>query len=192
MILEAKIKHLNKVVLLHRQVLSNTSGSIFGFEFVKNLYRTLISTDQNSETWAIYSNGEVLGFASVSSKIKTTTKIIKSNINANLYLNALIALIRDPSKLLDFINRIIFGNYVTATYGDYPSILTIGVSPKLQGKGYGKRMIDLITKYFKKKGLNSYYVDTTSNSLNARKFYQHCGFKEIYESNGNVLLKINI
>jgi len=192
MILEAKTKHLNKIVLLHRQVLGNTSSSKFGFEFVRNLYKTLIDSDQNSKTWIIYSNNKVLGFVSVSSKIKKTTRNAKSMTSLDLYLHALITLIKDPMELFNFIDRIIFDHHIMNKYGDYPSILTIGVSPKLQGKGYGRKMINLITRYFKEQGFNSYFVDTASSNINARKFYRSCGFKEIYESNRNVLLKINI
>ena len=191
MILKAKEKHLNDLTSLHRLVLGDTSSSKFGHEFVKNLYKTLIRYD-GARVWIICNNREVFGFISVCNEIRTTTKWIKTNLKTKHYLSLIKIFIFHPKEIFNLLERIIFDTNAISKYGDYPSILTIGISPDLQGKGEGKKLIYLVDRYFKEMKYKFYFVDTLSNNLGAIRFYESAGFKRIFESNGSILFKKTI
>ena len=57
--------------------------------------------------------------------------------------------------------------------------LGIYVNPELQGQGFGKKLIDLLTnKIFKEARLHSLKLEVISNNISAINLYKKAGFKE--------------
>ncbi|MEK7149624.1 MAG: GNAT family N-acetyltransferase [Patescibacteria group bacterium] len=52
----------------------------------------------------------------------------------------------------------------------------INISPKYQGKNYGKLLYGFVEKYFRKRRMNEIYLNSTLNAVN---FYKNLGFKKI-------------
>lgn len=188
MILEAKQRNLNNVTLLHRKVLPQTSSSKFGHSFVLKLYIKLLN-DKNSKVWIYTDKDEVVGFLSVTNKIKTLNRSMMNDQSIFDLLSILRTFITDPAESLNFTKRLAFDNLMVKKYGDYPSILTLGVSPAKRSQGIATSLISSADEYFRKTGIKKYYVDTEANNKIAQNFYRSCGFEIIKEFAGNVFLR---
>jgi ribosomal protein S18 acetylase RimI-like enzyme len=99
-----------------------------------------------------------------------------------------VKLILFPLELISLARRLLFEKEVTKKCKNYPSILTIGVSPNEQGKGIGKRLIGVAEEYFRRNHYSSFFVDTEISNTKAIKFYQANGFITLISKLGNVLL----
>jgi len=56
----------------------------------------------------------------------------------------------------------------------------IGVTKEAQGKGIGRKLVEKIFQFAKKKKLRKVYVDTSANNTPAQKFYKKVGFLQEY------------
>lgn len=63
---------------------------------------------------------------------------------------------------------------------DNGEIRTMFVDSKLQGKGFGKEMLEFLIKYAKEKNFAKVFL---KSSLEAEKFYESQGFKKTGENN---------
>jgi len=98
-----------------------------------------------------------------------------------------------PRTINELYNKIRLDHYIAKNYKDtYPSILTLGVSPKSQGRGIGRTLILRADKYFKEQGLSEYFVDTELENKGAIQFYLKLGFRPIATIAGNIILEKNI
>lgn len=191
MILKAIPGHLDELVRLHRIVLPNTSSSYFGFGFVKKLYTSLLS-DKNAEVWVYLTDNRVVGFISLTTKVKSTYSSARKKFGVEDYGKIIFSLLQKPSKIIGLARRISFENSVFRKHGNYPTILTIGISPDYQGKGIGSELLKLSENYFRRKGFNKYFVDTEVKNKNAVRFYTRNNFKPVYYFLDSVLLQQNI
>ncbi|MFS0883438.1 GNAT family N-acetyltransferase [Metabacillus niabensis] len=57
------------------------------------------------------------------------------------------------------------------------SIFGVGVSPKYQGKGFGRELIMLIIEELKRKGIENITIEVDSLNERAFKLYKGCGFQ---------------
>jgi len=57
------------------------------------------------------------------------------------------------------------------------SIFGVGVSPKYQGKGFGRELIMLIINELKRKGIENIMIEVDSLNERAFKLYKSCGFQ---------------
>jgi ribosomal protein S18 acetylase RimI-like enzyme len=57
------------------------------------------------------------------------------------------------------------------------SIFGLGISPKHQGKGFGKEILNLILKDLKKKDIQNVSIEVDSTNKNAFNLYVKCGFE---------------
>jgi ribosomal protein S18 acetylase RimI-like enzyme len=90
------------------------------------------------------------------------TKSLKAN-NRKQY----IAILND--KVIG-IGAASFDNYEASIFG-------LGISPKHQGKGFGKELLNLILKDLKKKNMQSVSIEVDSTNKNAFYLYLKCGFE---------------
>lgn len=56
------------------------------------------------------------------------------------------------------------------------SLYQVNISPKYQGKNYGKLLYNFIEKFFRKNHINEITLNST---LNAAEFYKNLGFKKV-------------
>lgn len=62
-------------------------------------------------------------------------------------------------------------------------LLSIGVSPELQGRGYGKQMLDFAVDYAGSCEKNTVWLATNAENAGALNFYQKNGFEHIATKN---------
>lgn len=188
MILKAKKRDLYKIASLHKNLIRGASSSMFGTEFVYNLYCQLLN-DQESGVWALTKGKDIVGFISLSKNMHKTSKVINKNFTVSDYGRVLSVLLSDAKATIKFIKRLIFDLKLLRNIHKYPNIISIGVSKKYQGAGYGKKLMFFADRYFKKNSINTYFVDTEASNKGAVSFYKSLGFKEYLSAYSNVCFK---
>jgi len=61
----------------------------------------------------------------------------------------------------------------------YPSHLHIDLLPRLQGRGYGRQLIQTLTAALREKGSRGVHLHVTPGNQRAVSFYRHVGFTEL-------------
>ncbi|KQM82725.1 N-acetyltransferase [Agromyces sp. Leaf222] len=66
-----------------------------------------------------------------------------------------------------------------AELGEFPAHLHIDLLPELQGKGFGRRLIDTLRDALAERGVPGVHLSMDPNNTNARAFYDRLGFHEL-------------
>jgi len=61
----------------------------------------------------------------------------------------------------------------------YPSHLHIDLLPRLQGRGYGRQLIQTLTAALRERGSRGVHLHVTPGNQRAVSFYRHVGFTEL-------------
>jgi ribosomal protein S18 acetylase RimI-like enzyme len=61
----------------------------------------------------------------------------------------------------------------------YPSHLHIDLLPRLQGRGYGRKLIQTLTTALRDQGSSGVHLNVTPGNEQAVSFYRHVGFTEL-------------
>ena len=61
----------------------------------------------------------------------------------------------------------------------YPSHLHIDLLPRLQGQGYGRRLIQTLTAAMRSQGSRGVHLNVTIGNERAASFYRHIGFTQL-------------
>ncbi|GAA1821951.1 GNAT family N-acetyltransferase [Agromyces salentinus] len=69
-----------------------------------------------------------------------------------------------------------------AELGEYPAHLHIDLLPELQGKGFGRRLVDTLRAALAERGVAGLHLGMDANNTNARAFYDRLGFHELASS----------
>jgi len=64
-------------------------------------------------------------------------------------------------------------------YAGYPSHLHIDLLPRVQGKGYGRRMLEQVMDKLRQRGSPGAHLGVSALNLRACGFYQRLGFNEL-------------
>jgi ribosomal protein S18 acetylase RimI-like enzyme len=59
---------------------------------------------------------------------------------------------------------------------DKPGIYTVGISPQLQGRGYGAQMLNLVLEMLIGMGYQEVVIDVDSENASAYHLYRKAGF----------------
>ena len=70
---------------------------------------------------------------------------------------------------------------------DYPSHLHIDLLPRLQARGYGRRLIDIELTAMRERGSGGVHLLVTAQNHRALGFYYHLGFSELRADGGYIL-----
>ncbi|GAA3881367.1 hypothetical protein GCM10022381_24530 [Leifsonia kafniensis] len=62
---------------------------------------------------------------------------------------------------------------------EYPAHLHIDLLPRLQGKGYGRILIDTVMHEFRDRGVSGVHLNVGDENHNAIAFYHHLGFSQV-------------
>ncbi|WP_157182651.1 GNAT family N-acetyltransferase [Sciscionella marina] len=65
---------------------------------------------------------------------------------------------------------------------DYPAHLHINILPCLQGRGFGRQLVDTFRKALAGRGVPALYLGVDSSNTDALKFYARLGFHELPSS----------
>lgn len=71
-----------------------------------------------------------------------------------------------------------FKEYDSFVEDHYAFIYEIVMLPEYRNKGYGKKIIEEVTKWAKSRMLTSIELNALSNNYSARAFYERVGFEE--------------
>ncbi|MDW3218736.1 MAG: GNAT family N-acetyltransferase [Acidimicrobiales bacterium] len=63
--------------------------------------------------------------------------------------------------------------------GDYPAHLHIDLLPRLQGRGFGKRLMNSLFAACRAAGADAIHLGCSPENTNAIAFYQHLGFTDL-------------
>jgi ribosomal protein S18 acetylase RimI-like enzyme len=73
----------------------------------------------------------------------------------------------------------------------YPSHLHIDLLPRLQGQGYGRRLIQTLTAALRDQGSQGVHLNVTPGNQRAASFYRHVGFTQL-PATGTLLFGMNL
>lgn len=59
---------------------------------------------------------------------------------------------------------------------DYPAHLHIDLLPRVQGQGFGRRLIELVLDRLREREVRGVHLDVAAENLDAIAFYRHLGF----------------
>ncbi len=62
---------------------------------------------------------------------------------------------------------------------DYPAHLHIDLLPRLQGRGHGRALIDLVVGRLREQGVRGIHLVAATDNRNAIAFYAHLGFQTL-------------
>jgi len=182
---------ISQVVTLHRDVLGTTLNAQIGSKYLFELYLLILKDTNNSAGWvAVSSDGEVIGFLTVTRNLFELEKKIHAEIGIVAKIRAAWYLLRHPSKIMVLISRSKFSRYLRQLpCHQYPTILTIGINHNIQKQGLGTRLIAASDSYFVSYNVLRYFVDTEVINQQAGDFYSRLGFNKFGEYEGNVLFE---
>ena len=69
-------------------------------------------------------------------------------------------------------------------YEAYPSHLHIDLLPRVQGQGYGRRLMEQLMETLRERGSPGVHVGVSLPNARARAFYAHLGFRELTRTGG--------
>ena len=71
---------------------------------------------------------------------------------------------------------------------EYPAHLHIDLLPRLQGKGYGRQLIETLSDALRARGVRGLHLSMDAANTNARAFYDRIGFTELPSSTADAPL----
>ena len=72
----------------------------------------------------------------------------------------------------------------------YPAVLHIDLLPELQGRGFGRKLMNTLRAALAERGIRAVHLEMVSANVRAREFYDHLGFEELALYDGLARLAI--
>lgn len=79
-----------------------------------------------------------------------------------------------------------------ALLAEYPAHLHIDLLPRLQGKGYGRRLIELMIDRLCERGCTGVHLGVGVDNDRAIAFYEHLGFHPITREPGELVMGVKL
>jgi ribosomal protein S18 acetylase RimI-like enzyme len=167
------------VALLHSTTINQGFLSKLGHRFLRELYRG-IAADAESCVWVAVADDQVVGFCAYSRDVSAMYRRILRARGARLFWAAL------PRCLIPQVGREIaetlrYPSKQKARHLPPAEILSIGISPLLQGGGVGKLLVREVLQAARRDGLPHVKVLAGAKLEQANRFYQRCGFRQADE-----------
>jgi len=173
---------------LHREVLVGTLNSRAGLWFVKRLYAGMVSFSDNGYCFVAVENTSVVGFISFGLDRSKLDAQIMASLGSAEKVRVGLSLVFRPWLLPALIRQRLFSRYLRTKVRPGPFILTLGVSPIMQGHGVGKRLVDWAKDEVRSAGFTELFVDTEVENTGAVAFYKKIGFQYVATVQGNIIL----
>ena len=173
------IDEVESIVIIHEESFNGFFLTTLGPVFLKMYYSVLLKS-KRAILVGFFINGRLEGFCSVAKDSRGfNAKLIKANV-ISFFNMSIIILFTRPLSLIRLVMNLNKRNFVKDK-GDYAEILSIAVSPSIQGRGAAKKMLLYIEKVLQKKGINrlSLTTDYFKNDK-AINFYKKSGYKILY------------
>lgn len=170
---------LNQIVKFHSEILTESFLNNFGPNFLKIAYQTIIPSNNNI-CLIITENQTINGFSVATlDGGKFNSEVINQSF-LSLSWQILKSSIKNPNLLIKIIN---WKLKTPHPYKIKPELQFIAVDPRLQGQGWGTKLIKQTSTEFKNNGISSFRVGTKSSNPQSNSFYKKLGFKSYYQDN---------
>jgi GNAT superfamily N-acetyltransferase len=170
---------LERVAQIHQSVLGYTFNSRLGPDHLSFLYRAM-ARDNTSHVGVALVNDQPVGVVSGTvdmDKIKTS---MLSAFKFRQWIHLLYQVIYQPSLIHEWWKGNVIGSPVYFEGKPIQPILTaIAVDSGCQGQGIGKCLVNDLERFFRRKNIQYYRLDTLINNSSARKFYERLGFQPV-------------
>lgn len=183
-----EIRQINKdeiknVVEVHLYAFKGFFLSELGEKFLKVYYNAIRKNDKGI-LLGYYENNGLLGFCAATSLSKGFNKhLVRKNI-VGFSLIGIKLLFTNPKSIVRLYNNFSKTDASIIDKGYYAELLSIGVSPLLQGKGAGRQLLTTLEEILKKKNIEKLSLTTDYyNNEKALRFYATLGYEVLYEFN---------
>lgn len=163
---------LDQVAALHLATLDDSFFSLFGKEFLKTFYKP-IPKSSGAIFLVATDKGKLIGFAlGIIDGQKVLRTILLSSF-LPLIFKALPTALRRPVVIPQTISMV----FQKPSELGKPELQFIAVSPKYQGRGVGKNLVQKLIREFAAEKIDSFLVGTAASNQKSNDFYKHLGFK---------------
>jgi ribosomal protein S18 acetylase RimI-like enzyme len=172
-------QYLKDVVRIHRHVLGYTFNSRLGPDHLAFLYRAMAQAEDSYVGVALIDDQPV-GVVSGTLDMDKIKMSMLSSFKLRQWGYLLLRLLGQPSLIHEWWKGNIIGRSVYFERKLIQPILTaIAVDSGYQGQGVGKCLVHDLERFFTRKNIVYYRLDTLIENSSARKFYEHLGFQQV-------------
>lgn len=182
-----RLEDVPTVAGLHHRILHDTVSSRLGIPFLERLYAGLLA-DPMARSWVAWSDGQLLGFISVTKDLSATEAAMRAAIPFRERLLVLWDLVTSHVRLRGLAGHELMRIYARLRFGRRLRwILTLGVRDYARGTGLAGELLEAADAFL---GPNAdrYFVDTRHDNPIGLAFYARNGFVRQATIAGNVVM----
>ncbi len=181
-IVKATVKDVDEIVNIHLAAFENFFLSSLGEDFLKLYYTSFIKSGKGV-VYCAQKNGELAGFSACSYISRGFNSFLIKKNCLRYGMEAFKLLFTKPKALERLVRNMDKEKDDTSISdeGLYAELYSIGVNPKYQGEGIGRR---LLTETEKDVQEHNQQISLTTDYYNNEKtiaFYHSLGYKELYD-----------
>lgn len=177
---------LQTITAIHSRVLPTLSAKI-GTPYLRLLYETLLRDRENHLLLVACAGRKVAGCLTASCNLEKTQQLLADlKFHPRLWWPVTQALLTGRLKLNELIDRLRFESFLYNSFpGPYMTILTLFVDTGYQHQGIGPKLLDSGLRLLPQD--RRLYVDTRTNNLPARRWYEKHDFRKERVAFGNII-----
>lgn len=179
---EVEIADLKKIVSVHENSFKDFFLTSLGTRFLASYYKVLILSKKSFIIGFYEDDHKLLGFCAVARESKKfNSRIVKENLPVFLPLVFKLFFTK-PLSLIRLVKNLSKSKPANIDAYNYAEVLSIAVSPSLQGKGAGKQMLNFTESILKNEMIHEISLTTDFyNNEKAINFYKKNGYSILYE-----------
>lgn len=178
---KATSKDIKGIVDVHCSAFKGFFLTELGTSFLQ-LYYSSYFKEPTAVLLVAEKDGEVVGFSSATSmSAGFNTRLVKKDLLRYALRGCVIALTK-PKALVNLSKNWSHRDSSVVDSGDYAELMSIAVSPKAQGEGVGKQLIQKTEDVMKMQCVSWFSLTTDYyNNESTIAFYKRCGYEVMYE-----------
>lgn len=178
---KATSKDIKGIVDVHCSAFKGFFLTELGSSFLQ-LYYSSYFMEPSAVLLVAEKDGEIVGFSSATSlSAGFNTRLVKKDFLRYALIGCMIALTK-PKALVNLSKNWSHRDSSVVDSGDYAELMSIAVSPKAQGEGVGKQLIQKTEDVMKMQCVTWFSLTTDYyNNESTIAFYKRCGYEVMYE-----------
>jgi ribosomal protein S18 acetylase RimI-like enzyme len=183
---DLSVEDLDELTTIHGKGFPDSAMSKLGTEVVRRYYDWLLNGPHDASTFGLFRHGELLGFCFCGKFNGAVSGFVKRN---RLFLFSRVITRPDLWFSSEFLKRIRTGARALFRIRGKPEvreervvmppsfgILAIAVSPKCQGEGFGKKLMEVAENVATNRGFTRMNLSVSVTNLQAITFYENLGW----------------